>query len=133
MSEVRFPLRGPAYDHCGNRPAGARRDGGAGMSGYEIVAEQLAVHGRQLADLSTRVQGAVDAARTVSMPTDAYGILCQPFRMMLDPVESLGLTALGGAVDALDASGTEIEGAVRQYREMEDGVAQTFRDINGAG
>ncbi|MBY8852574.1 hypothetical protein K7G98_31835 [Saccharothrix sp. MB29] len=71
-------------------------------------------------------QGAVDAARTVSMPTDAYGIICQPFRMMLDPVEQWGLDALQGAVEAMEAAGESVRNTVAQYREMEDAVRDSF-------
>ncbi|GGP50667.1 type VII secretion target [Saccharothrix coeruleofusca] len=97
------------------------------MAGFEIVAETLEAHGKQLADLSSRLQGAVDAARTVSMPTDAYGIICQPFRMMLDPVEQWGLDALGGAVEAMEAAGKAVQDTVRQYREMEESIRDSFK------
>ncbi|GAA1342434.1 type VII secretion target [Saccharothrix algeriensis] len=97
------------------------------MAGFEIVAETLEGHGKQLADLGSRIQAAVDAAKTVSMPTDAYGIICQPFRMMLDPVEQWGLDALGGAVEAMESSGKAVEDTVRQYREMEDSIRDSFR------
>ncbi|MEU5694090.1 type VII secretion target [Actinosynnema sp. NPDC020468] len=97
------------------------------MAGFEIVGDTLDAHGRQLADLGTRLQGAVDAARTVSMPTDAYGIICQPFRMMLDPVEQWGLDALQGAVEAMEAAGQAVKTTVAQYREMEESIRDSFR------
>ncbi|CCH30950.1 type VII secretion target [Saccharothrix espanaensis] len=97
------------------------------MAGYEIVAGTLDGHSKQLADLSARIEGAVQAAQTVSMPTDAYGILCQPFRMMLDPVESWGLQALQGAVEAMETAGNEVRGTVNQYREMEDSIRDSFQ------
>ena len=97
------------------------------MAGFEIVADTLDAHGKKLDDLSARLQGAVDAARTVSMPTDAYGIICQPFRMLLDPVEQYGLDALRGAVEAMEAAGTAVKGTVEQYREMEDSIRDSFK------
>ncbi|GAA0228767.1 type VII secretion target [Saccharothrix mutabilis subsp. mutabilis] len=97
------------------------------MTGYEIVSDTLDAHGKELADLSSRIQTAIDAARTVSMPTDAYGIICQPFRMMLDPVEQWGLDALGEAVAAMEASGREVKNTVEQYREMEDSISDSFK------
>ncbi|GAA3462178.1 type VII secretion target [Saccharothrix longispora] len=96
------------------------------MAGFEIVADNLDAHGKQLTDLGTRLQGAVDAARAVSMPTDAYGIICQPFRMMLDPVEQWGLDALQGAVGAMEAAGESVRDTVAQYREMEDAIRDGF-------
>jgi hypothetical protein len=69
----------------------------------------------------------VDAAKTVSMPTDAYGIICQPFRMMLDPVEQWGLDALQGAVEAMEAAGKAVKDTVDQYREMEEAIRDSFK------
>ncbi|RKT55133.1 type VII secretion target [Saccharothrix australiensis] len=97
------------------------------MAGFEIVAETLEGHGKQLDDLGSRIQTAVQAAQSVSMPTDAYGIICQPFRMMLDPVEQWGLEALQGAVAAMEAAGKAVRDTVTQYREIEDSVRDSFR------
>ncbi|WP_433274624.1 type VII secretion target [Actinosynnema sp. CS-041913] len=97
------------------------------MAGFEIVADTLDGHGKQLSDLSSRIQTAVDAAKTVSMPTDAYGIICQPFRMMLDPVEQWGLDALQGAVEAMEAAGKAVKDTVTQYREMEESIRDSFK------
>ncbi|MEU4741569.1 type VII secretion target [Actinosynnema sp. NPDC023658] len=97
------------------------------MAGFEIVADALEAHSKQLGDLGSRLQGAVDAARTVSMPTDAYGILCQPFRMMLDPVEQWGLDALQGAVEAMEAAGQAVKDTVDQYRGMDDAIGDGFK------
>ena len=94
---------------------------------FEVVGETLDGHRKQLDDLSERLRGALDAARTVSMPTDAYGILCQPFRMMLDPVEQWGLDALNGAVEAMDSAATGVNDTVKQYRQQDDVVADSFR------
>jgi hypothetical protein len=94
---------------------------------FEIVTETLDGHRKQLDDLTERLRGAVDAAKTVSLPTDAYGILCQPFRMLLDPVEQWGLDALGGAVEAMDASATSVNDTVKQYREMDESVRDSFK------
>ncbi|MFE2751418.1 type VII secretion target [Actinosynnema sp. NPDC059335] len=97
------------------------------MAGFEIVADTLEAHGKQLGDLGARLQGAVDAAKSVSMPTDAYGIICQPFRMMLDPVEQWGLDALQGAVEAMEAAGKAVQDTVSQYREREDAIRDSFK------
>lgn len=97
------------------------------MAGFEIVADTLEAHGKRLDELSGRIQGAVDAAKTVSMPTDAYGIICQPFRMLLDPVEQWGLDALQGAVEAMDAAGKAVKDTVNQYREREESVRDSFK------
>ncbi|WNV89512.1 type VII secretion target [Umezawaea sp. Da 62-37] len=94
---------------------------------FDIVPETLDGHRKQLDDLGERLRGALDAARTVSMPTDAYGILCQPFRMMLDPVEQWGLDALNGAVEAMDTTANGVNDTVKQYRAMDESIGETFR------
>jgi ABC-type transporter Mla subunit MlaD len=97
---------------------------------FEIVTETLDAHRKQLDDLTERLRGAVDAAKTVSMPTDAYGILCQPFRMLLDPVEQWGLDSLGTAVEAMDSAATNVNDTVKQYRAQDESVAQTFKGVS---
>jgi hypothetical protein len=95
--------------------------------GFEIVADTLDGHTRSLGDLTERLRGAADAAAQVSMPTDAYGIICQPFRMMLDPVEQWGLDALKGAVDSMTATAKGIKDTVEHYRAIEEAVAHSFK------
>lgn len=75
---------------------------------------------------------AVEAARTVSMPTDAYGILCQPFRMMLDPVEQKGLDALNDAVSATERASNEMNSTARSYQDSEETSSARFEELGDA-
>ncbi|WP_307867607.1 type VII secretion target [Umezawaea beigongshangensis] len=97
--------------------------------GWEVVADELDGHGKQLLDLSDRLQTAIDAAKQVSMPTDAYGILCQPFRLMLDPVEQWGLDALQGAVDAVSATSEQVKTTAQGYHRLDQGGANVVRSV----
>jgi hypothetical protein len=97
--------------------------------GWEVVADELDGHSKQLLDLSDRLQTAIDAAKQVSMPTDAYGILCQPFRLMLDPVEQWGLDALQGAVDAVGATSEQMKTTAQGYHKLDQGGANTVRSV----
>ncbi|TWP42428.1 hypothetical protein FKR81_43055 [Lentzea tibetensis] len=72
------------------------------------------------------MQTAVDAARSVSMPTDAYGIICQPFRMMLDPVEQWGLDALSGVASSMEATAKGVQETAAHYREVEETIRASF-------
>jgi hypothetical protein len=94
--------------------------------GFGVTADALDAHAKALDGLQGRLQTAVDAAKSVSMPTDAYGIICQPFRMMLDPVEQWGLDALSGAVQSMEATATGIRETAQQYHEVEENIAKTF-------
>ncbi|HWD01214.1 MAG TPA: type VII secretion target [Amycolatopsis sp.] len=93
--------------------------------GYEVGSD-LEVHARQLDGISADLQQAVDAANQVSMPTDAYGILCQPFRMMLDPVEEFGLNALKNTVTAMDAQAQKVRNAAQAYRDTQSGASDSL-------
>ncbi|MCP2169352.1 type VII secretion target [Goodfellowiella coeruleoviolacea] len=99
--------------------------------GYELVSGGLEEHGGQLDGLVDRLRQAVDAAKQVSMPTDAYGIVCQPFRMMLDPVEQFGINALQKAVEAMESTAKGIRDTARTYQDIEDNNAQLFQGGQG--
>lgn len=94
--------------------------------GFQIGVD-LTAHSQQLKGVMDALAQASDAARTVSMPTDAYGILCQPFRMMLDPVEKWGLDALQKAVDATETASEQVNTVAKQYQDSEDVSAKAFR------
>jgi uncharacterized protein YukE len=95
--------------------------------GFRIGVD-LTAHSQQLSGVMDALQQAMDAARQVSMPTDAYGILCQPFRMMLDPVEKYGMDALKDAVEAMDAASNEIKSTAQTYQGVDQGHAATFKE-----
>jgi len=97
--------------------------------GFNVTSDVLEAHAKALEGLHGRLQGAVDAANTVSMPTDAYGIICQPFRMLLDPVENWGLQALKGAAEAMDATGKRVAETAKQYQAVEDQILQTMKGL----
>ncbi|WP_020664901.1 type VII secretion target [Amycolatopsis benzoatilytica] len=94
--------------------------------GYEIGSD-LEAHARQLDGIADALKQAVDAANQVSMPTDAYGILCQPFRMMLDPVENYGVTALQNTVAAMDAQAQKVRDAAKAYHSYESEAAGSMK------
>lgn len=94
--------------------------------GFELSSD-LDAHAGQLDACTDGLRQAVDAARQVSMPTDAYGILCQPFRMLLDPVEQYGIDALTEAVTAMQATADKVRKASESYRTTEDGIADSLK------
>lgn len=95
--------------------------------GFNVTSDVLEAHAKALEGLHGRLQGAVDAANTVSMPTDAYGIICQPFRMLLDPVESWGMDALKGVAEAMDATAKKVTETAKHYQAVEDQIAKTMK------
>src|ERR1700712_3451977 len=57
---------------------------------YEVLTEALRAHARKVDGLAGRLAQAVDAAREVSLPSDAYGICCLDLPLMLNPLQYLG-------------------------------------------
>ncbi len=96
-------------------------------SGFNVTSDVLEAHAKALEGLHGRLQGAVDAANTVSMPTDAYGIICQPFRMLLDPVEQWGMDALKGVAEAMDSTAKRVTETAKHYQAIEDQIANTLK------
>jgi uncharacterized protein YukE len=95
--------------------------------GFNVTSDVLEAHAKALEGLHGRLQAAVDAANTVSMPTDAYGIICQPFRMLLDPVENWGLNALKGVAEAMDSTAKRVTETAAHYQAVEDQIAATLK------
>jgi hypothetical protein len=95
--------------------------------GFELVGAELSGHAGKLDGFTDRLRQAVGAAQQVSMPTDAYGILCQPFRALLDPVERYGVDALNKAVDAMEAVAKGVRDTAQAYEGTEDGNTSSFR------
>ncbi|WP_199433278.1 type VII secretion target [Qaidamihabitans albus] len=96
------------------------------QGGFEVGTD-LDAHAGQLDGCTDQLRQAVDAARQVSMPTDAYGILCQPFRMLLDPVEQYGIDALNEAVSAMESAAGKVRKAAQHYQSTEDDITSTLR------
>lgn len=99
-----------------------------GAKGYELGAD-LDAHAKQIDGIADSLKGAVDAAQQVSMPTDAYGILCQPFRMMLDPVEQFGIDSLTKAVEAATAVANNVRSASNAYRTQDETFAGELKNV----
>lgn len=97
--------------------------------GFE-VGDDLSAHAQQLDGITDSLKQAVDAANQVSMPTDAYGILCQPFRMMLDPVEEYGINALQQAVSSMDAQAGRVRDAAKAYQDYDGEVSGAMKAVD---
>jgi len=69
---------------------------------------------------------ALDAARTVSMPRDAYGVICQFFPPMIDPIENAGVQALQEAVNAMGNTARAIRDTATTYADTEAANAAAF-------
>ncbi|WP_086663740.1 type VII secretion target [Lentzea kentuckyensis] len=97
------------------------------MAGYEVLVDELEAHRRRLEALADRMREAVDAARQVSMTDDAYGVICQPFAMMLQPFEDKGVNALSSGAASLEDVAQGVRATAAAYSAQEDAEATRFR------
>ncbi|XVV04919.1 type VII secretion target [Actinosynnema sp. CA-248983] len=92
----------------------------------EVVPGEVREHVGQVQGQRDVLGQALDAARQVSMSADAYGVLCQPFTLMLDPLEKLGVEALSQAAEALDAMAESLKATAEVYEQVESDNVDRF-------
>ncbi|ANZ34730.1 hypothetical protein BBK82_00185 [Lentzea guizhouensis] len=96
------------------------------MTGFGLVPEELRAHAARLDGIRDRLSTALDAARTVSLPTDAYGQICQFFPPMVDPVEQMGMDAIGAAVTAVEETATGVRETAKAYDAVDESNRSAF-------
>jgi hypothetical protein len=94
--------------------------------GFAVDPDQLTTHRNHVNRSLDQVREALSAAERVSMPTEAYGRICQFFPPKLDPAESKGIEALRAAVEGLSNVATSLDGAARTYDNRERTHKATF-------
>lgn len=95
--------------------------------GYEVLNDELTVHAGKVDGFSERMQTAVDAANTVTMDDSAYGVICQPFAMLLQPFEEMGVNALKTAVESLAETATKVRDSAAAYTEREGATGKALK------
>jgi uncharacterized protein YukE len=86
---------------------------------YEVLTEALRAHARKVDGFAGRLAQAMDAAREVSLPSDAYGVCCLDLPLMLNPLQYLGVTALDSSGKWLSTTVTNVEHTANDYTETE--------------
>ncbi|MDQ0379334.1 type VII secretion target [Amycolatopsis thermophila] len=112
------------------RGAGTRAGGSAARGaadGYEVLTDELGTHAGKVDGLAERLQTAVDAARQVSMDNGAFGVICQPFAMMLDPFEQRGIQALEAAKECVSGTAGNVRTASTNYEGQDEGTRQAVK------
>ena len=94
--------------------------------GYDVIVDALVGHAVQLGKLHDQLALAVQAAQTVSMPRDAYGVICQFFPPMIDPLEQRGVDALDAAAESMTNTSVAIGNTARVYDAAEASNARSF-------
>lgn len=102
-----------------------------GGQGYGVLTGELISHAGKVEGLGERMATAVAAARQVAMDDSAYGVICQPFAILLQPFEDMGVRALEKAAEAIGQSAGKVRSAVQKYEDMESGGIDSFKPIEG--
>lgn len=95
--------------------------------GYEVITDALVGHATSLGRVQDQLATALDAAQQVSMPRDAYGVICQFFPPMIDPIEASGVNALSTSVQAMQDTITAVNATARDYDTVDTTNASSFR------
>ncbi|HEY6424639.1 MAG TPA: type VII secretion target [Pseudonocardiaceae bacterium] len=96
---------------------------------YEVLTEALREHAKKIDGFADRLAQAVDAAREMSLPTDAYGQLCQMLPAMLNPLQDIGVTALDSGARRLDTTATNVKDTAEDYARVDDDNALSLRGV----
>ncbi|MCS7476774.1 ESX-1 secretion-associated protein [Umezawaea endophytica] len=94
--------------------------------GFGLVTGELRAHASRLNGIRDQLTAALDAARTVSLPTEAYGQICQFFPPVVDPVEQSGMDAIAEAITSMEFTATEMRQTAEQYQAVDDANRQAF-------
>lgn len=104
---------------------------GGHCGGYEVLTAALAGHAGNVGTLCERLDQAVDAAREVSLPTDAYGVFCELLPAMLNPLQHSGVGALESSTQRLSTTAADIKGTARDYAATDDGATLALHQAGG--
>lgn len=85
-----------------------------------VVIENLRTHASKVDSVVDQLGVAVDASQQVTLDNGAYGVLGQPFAMLIDMVEQNGIKALNKAVEAMEQVAQEVRGAAEDYQAIDD-------------
>ncbi|MDQ2882877.1 MAG: ESX-1 secretion-associated protein [Actinomycetota bacterium] len=98
---------------------------------YEVLTEALREHAKKVDQVSDRLAQAVDAAREMNLPTDAYGTYCQVLPMMLNPLQHLATTALDSSLKRLSSAAANVRATAVDYADIDDANAMTLYRTKG--
>jgi hypothetical protein len=99
--------------------------------GYDVLTEELRTHAGKVDGFVDRLRTAADAANQVTMNNDAFGVLCQPFAMLLQPFEEMGSNAVSQAVQTVTDTAGKLRDTAGSYDTTDTAEAQTFTTIEG--
>jgi uncharacterized protein YukE len=98
---------------------------------YEVLTEALREHAKKVDGLADRLAQAVDAAREMSLPTDAYGLCCQPLAATLNLLQHGGAATLDRCAKRLSTTATDVKNTAEDYAAVDDRNALALHGMRG--
>src|SRR3712207_1247763 len=93
---------------------------------YQVLTEALRAHAVTLQRFVDRLDQAVEAARQVSNPADAYGVICQFLPPVLNPLEEHGVAALRGSAEGMQTTAANVTDTAEDYATADDRAARAL-------
>lgn len=100
--------------------------------GYGVLSTELRGHAARTNGLLDRLDQAISAAQTVSMPDDAYGIICQFLPPVINPLEQRGIEGITAARAGMAEAAAGVQSSADTYDTHEQANTQSFGDIRSA-
>ncbi|MEU0878219.1 hypothetical protein ABZ345_06440 [Lentzea sp. NPDC005914] len=100
--------------------------------GYEVVTTELHDHVASVQRVGETLGQALDAAQSVTMGVQAYGMICGPlFVPIVMAVSVPGLITLKLAQEAVGKIADEVKATAEHYASVEQATARSFTEIHG--
>ncbi|NKQ51275.1 ESX-1 secretion-associated protein [Amycolatopsis sp. K13G38] len=95
---------------------------------FEVVPDELRAHGSHLDGLVDRLHTAVDAAKTVTLDDEAYGLLCGFLPPIVNATTQDDATdTLNAAVEGVSTIADNVRTAATSYDDQDQTNAQPFQ------
>lgn len=95
---------------------------------YEVTADDLATHAANLVRITAKLDAALDAANAQSVPTDAFGYICQAVPgWFVTPLHDRGVASVQNAIARAEEIRKTIADIGRHYDQRDSANAAAFR------
>ncbi|SDI59880.1 Excreted virulence factor EspC, type VII ESX diderm [Actinokineospora alba] len=95
-------------------------------NGYDVLTGELAGHAGRLDALQDRLDQALQAASSVHMGTEAYGVICQFFVPIVHAVSGPGVEAIRQAAESVTDTSQGIRDNTTSYDNVEQANTKPF-------
>jgi hypothetical protein len=112
-----------------------RQIGGAvpDSSGFAVLPEALIQHANSVIAAADALDQAADAGLSTMLSPLAYGLMCQMLPMVLNPFQSLTVSAIKNESKALHSVADLIREVGLRYQNHDETVDQMFTDLADNG